>query len=119
MLPTNLVLVGDRVPDDITDTWHVVVDGGDGEQFISVDLHPDRLGRCYDSFEDVHGMPGSCPGGGPLVHRAARAPRGVPAEGTGIGWSPASSPSATPPDPTDAQARHRDCCAAVEFIHRP
>ena len=23
-------------------------------------LHPARLGRCYDSFHEVHGIPGSC-----------------------------------------------------------
>lgn len=59
LLPTNPILIGEQVDDDITSSWHVI-----GRTFnndlISIDLHPARLGRCYDSFYEVHGVPGSC-----------------------------------------------------------
>src|SRR5262245_50494792 len=55
----NPVLVGERVPDDISDSWYIVGRAG-AREFISVDLHPDRVGTCYDSFHEVHGVPGSC-----------------------------------------------------------
>ena len=57
--PSNPVIVGQQVDDDISATWYIAASGGGGE-FISIDLHPDRLGRCYDSFREVHGVPGSC-----------------------------------------------------------
>ena len=31
-----------------------------GEQYVTIDLAPERLGRCYDSFWDRHGVPGEC-----------------------------------------------------------
>jgi antitoxin YokJ len=54
----NPVIIGERV-DDISDSWYIVGRGGAGE-FMSIDLHPDRVGTCYDSFREVHGVPGSC-----------------------------------------------------------
>jgi antitoxin YokJ len=56
---SNPVIVGRRIFDDISDSWYIVAHGGAGE-FLSIDLHPDRLGICYDSFHEVHGVPGSC-----------------------------------------------------------
>ena len=61
LVPANPVIVGEPCPEDITDTWHLVADGRDGSQFISLDLHPDRLGRCYDSFHETHGLVGDSP----------------------------------------------------------
>lgn len=55
----NPVIVGQRVTDDISDSWYIVGRGG-GSEFLSIDLHPDRRGVCYDSFFEVHGVPGSC-----------------------------------------------------------
>ncbi|HEV2360145.1 MAG TPA: SMI1/KNR4 family protein [Acidimicrobiales bacterium] len=55
----NPLIIGGLAGDDITDDWYVVASGGDGER-ISIDLHPDRLGTCYDSFLEVHGVRGSC-----------------------------------------------------------
>ncbi|HRK48163.1 MAG TPA: SMI1/KNR4 family protein [Nocardioides sp.] len=57
---SNLEIVGDEFPDDITDSWYIVARGGSA-QLISIDCHPDRIGRCYDSFWDRHGVAGSCP----------------------------------------------------------
>jgi hypothetical protein len=60
LVPSNPEIVGEQVPDDITRSWYVVARGGSGE-YLSIDLHPDRLGLCYDSFHEVHGVAGSSP----------------------------------------------------------
>ncbi len=72
LVPSNPEIVGEQVPDDITSSWYLVARGGGG-QYLSIDLHPDRLGLCYDSFYEVHGVAGSSPVVGrsftELVHR--------------------------------------------------
>lgn len=45
--------------DDISNNWYVVAQAGP-EQRISIDFHLDRLGKCYDSFWDIHASPGDC-----------------------------------------------------------
>ena len=42
---------------DISWSWYIVGEGENG-QYITIDLSPERLGRCYDSFWDCHAMPG-------------------------------------------------------------
>jgi antitoxin YokJ len=56
---SNPEIVGRECPDDITDYWHIVARGG-REEAISVDCSVNRLGQCYDSFWDSHGVVGSC-----------------------------------------------------------
>ena len=56
----NPEIVGEVIGDDVTSSWYIIAEGGSGEN-ITIDLHPDRIGRCYDSFWDRHGIPGSCP----------------------------------------------------------
>lgn len=46
--------------DDISSTWHIIASDPDG-QFLTIDLDPGRLGRCYDSFIGQHANPGDCP----------------------------------------------------------
>lgn len=55
----NPVIIGERYA-DLSDSWYLIGRGGSGE-FISIDLAPERVGRCYDSFREVHGVPGSNP----------------------------------------------------------
>lgn len=43
--------------EDISWSWYIIGEGENG-QFITIDLSPNRLGRCYDSFWDCHAMPG-------------------------------------------------------------
>ena len=43
--------------DDISNDWYVVAQAGI-EQVISIDLNKERLGKCYDSFWDIHASPG-------------------------------------------------------------
>lgn len=56
---SNPEIVGFECPEDISDSWYIVARGG-REEAISVDCNPKRLGRCYDSFWDRHGVPGAC-----------------------------------------------------------
>lgn len=59
-LPANPVIVGDVLDDDISASWYIVGYGG-GQQYVTIDLHPARLGRCHDSFWDRHAVAGSSP----------------------------------------------------------
>jgi antitoxin YokJ len=43
---------------DISDSWHVIGRSGE-EEYFSIDLAPDRLGRCYDSLPEIHAVAGS------------------------------------------------------------
>lgn len=45
---------------DISNDWYVVAEAGP-EQRISIDLCESRIGKCYDSFWDIHAAPGDCP----------------------------------------------------------
>lgn len=56
---SNPIIIGKVCEDDITYDWYVVA--RDGEQYVTIDLATPRNGRCYDSFWDSHGVPGSCP----------------------------------------------------------
>ncbi len=56
----NPVIVGEVVEDDISSTWYIIADDGNGD-YLTIDLSRERLGRCYDSFFDRHGVAGSCP----------------------------------------------------------
>ena len=44
---------------DISWSWYIVGKEESLLQYISVDLAPERLGRCYDSFWDCHASPGN------------------------------------------------------------
>jgi hypothetical protein len=59
LVPSNPEIIGEQVDDDITSSWYIVARDDEGNA-ISIDLEPARLGRCYDSFVDVHGVAGSC-----------------------------------------------------------
>lgn len=60
LIRANPEIVGEECPEDITDSWYIVARGG-SEEMLSIDCSPERLGRCYDSFWDTHGMAGNCP----------------------------------------------------------
>jgi len=46
--------------EDISWSWYIVAEG-ENSQYITIDLDPTRLGRCYDSFWDSYAMAGSSP----------------------------------------------------------
>ena len=63
--PVNFVRANPVIADtegqgDISYDWFIIAKNG-GEQYITIDLNPLRLGRCYDSFWDIHAIAGSCP----------------------------------------------------------
>lgn len=60
VVPANPLIIGEQVDDDISSFWHIIASDGAGE-YLTIDLQPDRVGRCYDSFSDRHGVAGSCP----------------------------------------------------------
>jgi hypothetical protein len=56
----NPIIIGEIVEDDISATWHIIGDDANGD-YITIDVSAERPGRCYDSFNDCHGVAGSCP----------------------------------------------------------
>lgn len=56
----NLEILGEEVEDDISNNWYTLIDCDNGD-FVTIDLHPERLGRCYDSFHETHGLIGDTP----------------------------------------------------------
>lgn len=57
----NPVIVGQLCEYDISSSWYIIGSDFTSNQYITVDLSEERLGRCYDSFWDRHGVVGSCP----------------------------------------------------------
>lgn len=56
----NPIIVGELCEEDISSKWYII--GKDMENnYITIDLAKERLGRCYDSFWDRHGIVGECP----------------------------------------------------------
>mgnify|MGYP003940833723 CR=1 FL=1 len=54
----NPIIVGELCEDDISSNWYII--GKYGSDYITIDLDKNRLGKCYDSFWDRHGIPGEC-----------------------------------------------------------
>ncbi|GGG70428.1 SMI1/KNR4 family protein [Paenibacillus radicis (ex Gao et al. 2016)] len=59
-ISSNPVIVGEQVEEDISSHWFIIAHDGNGD-YLSIDLHPKRVGKCYDSFWDRHGVVGDCP----------------------------------------------------------
>lgn len=57
-LLANPILVGEKCEYDISSHWYIIADIYDGN-FLTMDLHPERLGKCYDSHWDTHALVGS------------------------------------------------------------
>lgn len=55
----NPVIVGERCEEDISANWYIVATDGNGD-YLTVDLELSRMGKCYDSFWDSHGVVGEC-----------------------------------------------------------
>ena len=59
MVLANPIIVGELCGEDISSEWYII--GKDTENnYITIDLAKERLGRCYDSFWDRHGVVGEC-----------------------------------------------------------
>jgi len=55
----NPVIVGELCEEDITSEWYIIANDGNGD-YLTIDLNCKRLGKCYDSFWDRHGVVGEC-----------------------------------------------------------
>lgn len=53
----NPVIVGELYDEDISSNWYIICHNGKDE-YLTIDLDEKRLGRCYDSFFDRHGLVG-------------------------------------------------------------
>lgn len=59
MVLANPIIVGELCDGDISSEWYII--GKDTENnYITIDLAKERLGKCYDSFWDRHGVVGEC-----------------------------------------------------------
>jgi len=67
-LLVNPVILGEDVAelvqrtegDDISWSWYIIADLGNRD-YLTIDLSQERLGRCYDSFHETHGLIGNTP----------------------------------------------------------
>lgn len=55
----NPIIVGELCEEDITSEWYIIANDGNGD-YMTIDLNPERMGRCYDSYWDRHGVVGEC-----------------------------------------------------------
>jgi antitoxin YokJ len=56
----NPVIIGEKAEYDISSNWYII--GRDrNNDYLTTDLNNSRLGRCYDSNWEIHGVAGSCP----------------------------------------------------------
>lgn len=53
----NLEILGAELPEDRSHAWFVLARDA-AEPIAVIDLHPERLGRCYDSFHETYGLVG-------------------------------------------------------------
>lgn len=53
----NPVIVGELCEEDISSDWYIICNDGKND-YLTIDLSKERLGRCYDSFFDRHGLVG-------------------------------------------------------------
>ena len=56
-VPANPVIVGEACEDDISSDWYIIASDNSGN-FLTIDLNLLRLGRCYMSYFDTHGIVG-------------------------------------------------------------
>lgn len=57
---SNQVMLDLTEGDDISFGWYVIAKDNTGE-YISIDFNTQRLGYCYDSFSETHGLVGDTP----------------------------------------------------------
>jgi len=56
----NPVIIGEDAEEDRSYNWFIIGED-DNSQYITIDLSPNRIGNCYDSFWDRHGLAGDQP----------------------------------------------------------
>lgn len=64
LTPAIAAKVAQEHPDDLTNTCYVIANSGEEsstDPHVVIDLHPHRLGRCYDAYWDTYGLVGEMP----------------------------------------------------------
>lgn len=56
----NPVILGEEIEEDRSNDWYIIAYGLNS-QYVTIDLSEDKLGYCYDSFWDRHGVVGENP----------------------------------------------------------
>lgn len=59
MLLANPIIVGELCEEDISSQWYIIAKDVENN-YITIDLAKERLGMCYDSYWDRHGVVGEC-----------------------------------------------------------
>lgn len=59
MVLANPVIIGELCEEDISSQWYILCKDNNNN-YITIDLAKERVGRCYDSFWDRHGVVGEC-----------------------------------------------------------
>lgn len=59
MVLANPIIVGELCEEDISSEWYIVCKDMENN-YITIDMAKERLGRCYDSYWDRHGVVGEC-----------------------------------------------------------
>lgn len=59
MVLANPIIIGEPCDEDISSTWYIICKDFENN-YITIDLAKERIGRCYDSFWDRHGVVGEC-----------------------------------------------------------
>ncbi len=59
VVQANTIIVGDPCEEDISSWWYIICKDIQNN-YITLDLSKERLGMCYDSFWDRHGVAGEC-----------------------------------------------------------
>ena len=59
MILANPIIVGELCQEDISSEWYIICKDAENN-YITIDLAKERLGKCYDSFWDRHGVVGEC-----------------------------------------------------------
>ncbi|WP_342565752.1 SMI1/KNR4 family protein [Paenibacillus sp. FSL R7-0345] len=60
LVPANPVILGEQFEEDRTSSWYIIGDAGNSD-YLTIDLATGRLGKCYESFHETHGLIGDCP----------------------------------------------------------
>lgn len=55
----NPIIVGELCEEDISSQWYIIAKDKENN-YITMDFSKERLGKCYDSFWDRHGVVGEC-----------------------------------------------------------
>ncbi|WP_299432247.1 SMI1/KNR4 family protein [uncultured Aquimarina sp.] len=54
-------VIWEELEGDISNDWFIIGENIEMSQYITIDLNKERIGRCYDSFYEIHADPDFSP----------------------------------------------------------